>query len=70
MPNQNLRDAIYFSRMKQFQIAKQLGWSEPKLSQLVNDHRPATDDEKEQLAKTLGKEISDLWPNHNFPVIA
>jgi len=69
MCNKLLKAAIILSDMKQFQLAKKLKCSTSTLSQIVNEYRPVTDDEKKQIADELGREVSDLWPEHISAVI-
>lgn len=57
-----LKRAILKSGLKQTFIARTMGLDPNLFSKKLNGYRPMTQNEKEKLAKFLGKEISDLFP--------
>ena len=60
-----LKQAILESGLKQGFIAKQVGLAPNLFSKKLNGYRPMRQEEKEELAKILGRKISDLFPAQN-----
>jgi len=62
MMNTMLKLALLTDLRPQYQIAEELGWSESRLSRVITGRVDLTEEEKEQLAKVLGRTAPDLFP--------
>ena len=56
-----LKTAILASGKKQKRIAKLAKMTEPRLSQIVRNRRPASDDEQQTLSRVLARPIDELF---------
>lgn len=57
-----LKRAIFDDDRPAIVIAKEAGIHETRLSKLANGHLEPSDDEKKELARVLGKRVSQLFP--------
>jgi len=64
--NRNLKIAILDYRDPAWQLAKQIGTSDSKLSKIVNGYILPTEEEMNRLAQVLGKSREELFPEARF----
>lgn len=62
--NRNLKIAILDYRDPAWQLAKQIGTSDSKLSKIVNGYILPTEEEMNRLAQVLGKSREELFPEN------
>jgi transcriptional regulator with XRE-family HTH domain len=60
--NMALKIAILESGLTQLEIAKAADLHESRLSQIVNEHREASDAERKALARVLKRKATQLFP--------
>jgi DNA-binding XRE family transcriptional regulator len=60
-PNEKLRDAIYFSRISQENVAKSIGIDPSTFSQKMNGHSVFTIPEAIRIAKLLHKSMDEIF---------
>lgn len=68
--NVALKSAIFSSGRKQKRIAYLARIEETQLSHIVRGRRPASDEERERLAKVLGKSPRELFPADESEAVA
>ena len=68
--NKDLKCAFIRAGKKQYDVAKDLDMPQSKMSEIVNEARPVTEQDKERIAKALNRPVADLFPSHSDVVIA
>lgn len=62
----NLRLAIVESGLPQYKVGEKIGVDEFRFSRMVHGRQPISDDQKEQLAEILDKDIGHLFPKEEM----
>jgi len=59
--NLALKIAILQTGKRQYEVAKELGWMDSKISRILNGSYTATEEEMKKIAILLNKSVEDLF---------